>query len=275
MRGCTVTISPFSWKAKMDDAAFSQKQMQAHRARLQTTGHKPPKDFPTTWGQIHGFFDRLLPRLTDLPSAKLLVEQFIEFLEYTGMTEFNGFRPEHFRYFLLHDDDDARRWIRDQVGYFAAQVRASLYESTPFYEASDIGNLRLTDAYCWAAFGPRGNAYRKVTHQTISLASDGLRVFVNSELKAATDRLKHVLKQSNATFRTALQYLHAFELSSWSWRNAHSVRRAFTTTPPKYACILHCWMRPQATWRGPHSPKQSNGYLYLICEWSDSCRRRS
>jgi len=111
----------------------------------------------------------------------------------------------------LHDDDDARRWIRGQVGYFAAEVQASLYVSTPFYEAFDIGNLKLTDTYCWAAFGPRGKGYRKVTHQTISLASDGLRVFVNSELKSATDLLKRALKQSNATFRAALQELHAFE----------------------------------------------------------------
>lgn len=198
-------------ESKINDAAFSQRQMQAHLSRLQSTGHRPPKVVAKTWGQIHGFFESLLPRLKDVSSAKLLVEQFIEFLEYTGMTEFNGFRLEHFRYFLLHDDDDARRWIRNQVGYFAAQVQACLYESTSFYEASDIGNLRLTDAYCWAAFGPRGNAYRKVTHQTISLSSDGLRVFVNTELKAATDRLKRVMKPPSATFRTALQYLHAFE----------------------------------------------------------------
>ena len=198
-------------ESKIDDAAFSQRQMQAHLARLQSTGHKPPQIVTKTWSQIHGFFERLLPRLTDLSSAKLLVEQFIGFLEYSGMTEFTGFRLEHFRYFLFRDDNDARRWIREQVGYFATRVQAGLYESTPFYEATDIGNLKLTDAHCWAAFGPSGNAYRKVTHQTISLGPDGLRVFVNSELKSATDRLKTVLKESNVTFRTALQHLHRFE----------------------------------------------------------------
>lgn len=198
-------------ESKIDDAVFSQKQMQGHLARLQCTQQNPPIVLLKTWGQICSFFERLLPSLTEVPSAKLLVGQFVEFLEYTGMTEFDGFRLEHFRYFLLHDDDDARRWIRGQVGYFAAEVQASLYVSTPFYEAFDIGNLKLTDTYCWAAFGPRGKGYRKVTHQTISLASDGLRVFVNSELKSATDLLKRVLKQSNATFRAALQELHAFE----------------------------------------------------------------
>lgn len=198
-------------ESKINDAAFSPGQVQAHLARLKSIGHKSPRIVTKTWGQIHGFFERLLPSLTDTPSAKLLVEQFIEFLEYTGMSEFTGFRLEHFRYFLLHDDDDARRWIRDQVGYFATRVQAGLCDSALFYEAPDIGNLKLTDAYCWAAFGPRDRAYRKVTHQTISLASDGLRVFVNCELKAATDRFKRVLRQSATEFRAALQHLHAFE----------------------------------------------------------------
>jgi len=198
-------------ESKIDDAAFSQRQIQGHLARLQAAGRKEPERVGKTWGQIHGFFKRLSHDLADVPSAKLLVEQFIDFLEYSGMTEFTGFRLEHFRYFLLHDDDDARRWIRDQVGYFAAQLQAGLHESTPFYQAYDIGPLKLVDAYCWAAFGPTGKVYRNVTHQTISLSSDGLRVFVNSELKSATEKLKIVLKQANAAFRTALQLLHAFE----------------------------------------------------------------
>ena len=198
-------------ESKIDDSAFSRRQMQAHLALLKSPGSEPPKIVSKTWCQIHGFFERLLPRLMDASPAKLLVEQFVEYLEYIGMTEFTGFRLEHFHYFLLRDDDDARRWIRDQVRYFATRIQAGLCESTPFYEATDIGKLKLTDAYCWAAFGPRGNTYRKVTHQTISLASDGLRLFVNSETKAATDQLKSVLKQSNAVFLTTLQHLHAFE----------------------------------------------------------------
>jgi hypothetical protein len=47
-----------------------------------------------------------------------------------------------------------------------------------------------------------------VTHQTISLGSDGLRVFVNTELKPATEQLKRVLSRSGSELRTALQALH-------------------------------------------------------------------
>jgi hypothetical protein len=50
-----------------------------------------------------------------------------------------------------------------------------------------------------------------VTHQTASLGSDGLRVFVNTELKSATDRLKNVLMRSEPEFREALQHLHEFD----------------------------------------------------------------
>jgi hypothetical protein len=198
-------------ETKIDNAAFSLRQIQAHRARLHSTAHKSPREVLKTWGDIHGFFRDLLPKLTNASSAKLLVGQFIEYLEYTGMTEFNGFQIEHFRYFLLHDDDDARSWIRNQVDYFAALVQECLYQSIPFYESADVGNLRLADEACWAAFGPRGSTYRKVTHQTISLSSNGLRVFVNCELKMATDRLKRILKISDIEFRRTLQNLHSFE----------------------------------------------------------------
>jgi len=128
-------------ESKINDAAFSPGQVQAHLDRLKSIGQEPPTIVTKTWGQIHVFFERLLPRLTDERSAKLLVEQFIEFLEYTGMSEFTGFRLEHFRYFLLHDDDDARRWIRDQMGYFATRVQAGLCESAPSECVNDFETL--------------------------------------------------------------------------------------------------------------------------------------
>jgi hypothetical protein len=114
------------------------------------------------------------------------------------------------RYFHLHDDDDARRWVREQMESFASQVRKGLQAFAPFYEACDVGVLRLADSSCWVAFGPRPPEYRKVTHQTVSLRSNGLCVFANTEFKSATDRLKDVLLHSEAEFREALQHLHEF-----------------------------------------------------------------
>jgi hypothetical protein len=188
---------------------FSPEQMQAHLDYLRHDGYPPPRVVLTTWRQLHCIFGRLLllPELTGV--AKFLIEQFIQFLEYSAMSGFTGFRTEHFRYFLLHDDDDARRWIREQVDSFAGLVLASLKAAEPFYDSFDVGNLPAASSSCWVAFGPRD--YRKVTHQTISLASDGLRIFVNTELKPATDRLRRVVLRSESEVRSALQNLHAFE----------------------------------------------------------------
>jgi hypothetical protein len=203
---------------------FSPAQMQAHLARLRPSEGTKPKIILQTWGQIHGLFQSILANLKD-SSSRLLVKQFIQFLEYSGMTGFTGFRREHFDYFIQHDDDDARRWVREQVDSFAAHVLANLHEVAPFYEHYDVGNLKLADSYCWVAFGPRGKEkskdksawknkeYRKVTHQSVSLHSDGLRVFVNAETQPATDRVKTILGQSTdaVAFRTALKHLHKWE----------------------------------------------------------------
>lgn len=187
---------------------FSSDQMRAHLACLGAS--TPPRFVKRTWREIHSFFRTLLPQMTDA-SSRLLVSQFVQFLEYSAMAEFTGFQPDHFHYFLMHDDDDARRWVREQMQSFASQVRTSLQAFAPFYEDCDVGVLRLADSSCWAAFGPRPPEYRKVTHQTVSLHSDGLRVFANTELKSATDRLKNVLMHSESEFRRALQHLHEFD----------------------------------------------------------------
>jgi hypothetical protein len=97
---------------------FSPGQMEAHYRRLRPIEGAPPVIELTTWKRVHHLFCRLLPRVTDAAS-RLLVKQFIELLEYCGMSGFTGFRHEHFDYFLLHDDDAARRWILDQVEDFA------------------------------------------------------------------------------------------------------------------------------------------------------------
>jgi len=186
---------------------FSPPQMQSHLARLQSSENAAPQIVLMTWAEIHTFFHGLLSNLSQ--PASLLAQQFVEYLEYTGMTGFTGFRRDHFEYFLTHDDDDARRWVRAQLEDFAGQVRERLREFSSFYGTCDIGTLRLAQSAAWAAFGPSN--YREVTHQTMSLASDGLRVFVNAELKSATHRIKAVLKQAADAVRETLRELHAYE----------------------------------------------------------------
>ena len=106
-----------------------------------------------TWREIHTFVRNLLPGLTG--DSRLLVKQFTQFLEYSGMSGFTGFQREHFDYFLLHDDDDARRWVWDQVEDFAARVQTRLQkELGSFYESYHVGKSKASASHCWVAFGP-------------------------------------------------------------------------------------------------------------------------
>ena len=199
-------------ESKVGDSDFLPSQMESHRARLWQNGGKAPKVVKKTWQEIHRLFCDILPSLTDGSSTDLVVSQFIQFLEYSGMTDFNGFRPDHFDYFILHDDDDARRWVRDQVDGIAAEVKKRLRKVSSFYEAFHVGQLPLDRSDCWCGFGPEKGA-RKLTHQTMFLRSDGIAVAVNTELKPATERLKRVLRDSESAllFRKALKEQHKRE----------------------------------------------------------------
>lgn len=194
-------------ESKVHESDFSCEQMQSHLTRLEAVDSAPCHVVLRTWEQLHTLFRDLLPSLKR-ESSRLLVSQFIQFLEYSGMTGFTGFRREHFDYFLLHDDEDARRWVREQVGDLACQVLNSLHAIADFYQDYDVGELKSAHSYCWVAFGPRKRAYRAVTHQTLSIAADGIRVFINTETKPAADRLKNVLGRSPEVVQVALRNLH-------------------------------------------------------------------
>jgi hypothetical protein len=203
-------------ESKVNDADFSPRQMARHYAMLRTSGH-PPKVIPKTWREIHAFFRNLLLSLTDksrLGDSRLLGKQFTQFLEYSRMSGFTGFQRDHFDYFLLHDDDEARRWVRGQVEDFAARAQTELYKVDPFYQKSYVGVLKRNKASCWAAFGPEPfEECHKRAHQSISVGPNGLRMFVNVEGRDATKLLNDVLRHSRSSnqFRTALQELHAIE----------------------------------------------------------------
>jgi hypothetical protein len=178
------------------------------------------------------------------------------------MSGFSGFRREHFDYFLIHDDDDARRWLIEQARDLAGQLRDKLRPIAPFYEEYDVGKLHKGDAHCWVAFGPGKQKYRQMTHQTVSFWSDGLRVFVNAELKPATDRVKDVVARHASAFRKALLNLYAFEPFELilEERVKRQGRPANSTTFRSCRCIRRCWpRRAPVTWRGRHSPRPFAG----------------
>ena len=102
--------------------------------------------------------------------------------------------------------DDARRWVLEQVEDFASQAQANLHKLAPFYEYYESvplnGLIRTV--------GLLSGRARIVTHQSMSLEANGLKVFVNAELKPATDRLKSVVRRSGNILRDTLQDLHVY-----------------------------------------------------------------
>jgi hypothetical protein len=217
-------------ESKVGDNDFTPKHMQAHLSRLGSAEHVPPKIVLHTWRDVHSFFHKLLPSLTDASSC-LLVRQFVQFLEYNEMSGFTGFQRDHFDYFLLHDDEDARRWVLDQMNDFAARVQTELRKIDKFYELPHVGALPRSQSYCWVAFGPDPfEECKRFAHQTVAIGANGLRMFVNVDTKPANDRLKAAIFRPE--FLTALKKLHnraPFELVLQ--KSVREFPRPGTTTP--------------------------------------------
>lgn len=183
-------------------AALDPHQIQRHLHKLRVDALSPPRVIERSWAEVHRFFLDLHARLSGRDAW--LVQQWTQYLAWIGMAACTGFEQGIFDYFVAHDDDDTRLWVRDTVDAFAVQIVEALAHVDPFYAAYDLGTLRRADASCWVAFGPPAPVYRQWAHQTISLDASGLAVGVNVELKAATDRMKAALRRHRATFEHLL-----------------------------------------------------------------------
>jgi len=125
------------------------------------------------------------------------------------LAEFTGLEEEMFNFFVTHDDQDTRRWVRDTVQSFAEKIKAELNDFDSFYQAYDVGTLRSKGEECWVAFGPRKLEHRKWAHQTVSLRAYALDVFANVEMKPAIARLRKKIRQDKQAFREVIAKLPA------------------------------------------------------------------
>ena len=188
-------------ESKVGDASLEPNQIRCHFRKLQVDNWQKPRCQVRTWAEVHQFFDTLLPELKD--KNKFLVEQFIQYLEWKGMTDFTGFDEGMFEFFV-HDEKnaDTQKWIRDTMGFFAEKV---LYGSdglqafnANFYKSYHVGKFGSGDDHFWVAFGPE--KFKKVAHQTISIYDYGLDVFVNVELLPAVKKLKEKIRGERQKF---------------------------------------------------------------------------
>jgi hypothetical protein len=181
-----------------------------------------PKIF--TWIQIHKFFRNLSKDLIGMD--KWIVNQFTEYLEDIGMSEFSGFKPDIFDYFVNHDNDDKRAMVRSTASSFAEKVleKLKLDNIGSYYSECNAGYL--SDDHFWVAFFDKKADFRKgasrtITedgskleikkkeyfgnraHQTITGDALGLDIKVNVELKPAITKLRNKInaKENERRFR--------------------------------------------------------------------------
>lgn len=187
-------------ESKVGEGSLELNQMRCHFQKLENNKIKARYQ-KITWAEIHLFFSGLVPDLKD--KDKWIVEQFIEFLEWNGMSTFSGFEEWMFEYFIPDiKDADTKKQIRNTMGLFANKILddpnglKSLDAS--FYQIHHEGNFNTGDDHFWAAFGPPN--FKDVTHQTVALYDYGLDVFINVELLPVVNMLRKKLKVNKSLF---------------------------------------------------------------------------
>lgn len=190
-------------ETKVGDALLELNQMRCHFRKLQSDTGQPSRCQVRTWSDVHQFFVMLLYELKD--KNKWLVEQFTQYLEWKGMTEFTGFEEGVFDFFVHIDKDpDTKRWVRDIMGALAKKVLNGpngLHNfDSSFYREFHVGNFGVEDEHYWVAFGPGDPDFKQVAHQTISVYDYGLDVFVNVELLPAVRKLRKKLHSERRKF---------------------------------------------------------------------------
>jgi hypothetical protein len=121
-------------------------QMQCHYQKLKVDTKKNPRYEVRTWAEVHQFFAGILPELSG--KDEWIVKQFTKYMEWNSMTEFIGVEQGIFDYFVTHDDEDSRRWVRDTMHSFAKKIKTRLQAFNSFYQDYDMGTIRLEDTYC-------------------------------------------------------------------------------------------------------------------------------
>jgi len=191
-------------ESKVGDSNLDLNQLACHWHKL-----RPNRCVIRTWSEVHRFFVGLANGMADTKS-KWMVEQFTEYLELTGMTEFVGFKEEMFEFFVAAErDPEAQKWVRGAVDGLAEKVlngKDGLKTFDEWYSHKTVGNFAKGADHYWVAFGPE-KEFRNWAHQTLALFEQKLDIFVNVELLPAIKRLRK--KIENGEFRKVLCSLPA------------------------------------------------------------------
>ena len=173
-------------ESKVGDAPLERDQMQKHLWKLQVDAVHQPTCVQKTWADVRQFFAKLLPvsspELND--KDKWLIQQFTQYLEWNGMTQFTGFQEWMFEFLVrVEKDGSDKKLIHRTMEHFGDSIlRRGVRALDPsFYEACNVGNFSGEADHFWMSFGPAGGAtvHKWKAHQTVSLYDRGLAVLVN------------------------------------------------------------------------------------------------
>jgi hypothetical protein len=128
-----------------------------------------------TWIEVHKFFKKLSEELVGMD--KWIVNQFTEYLEDIGMSEFTGFEADVFDYFITHDDK--RAMVRSTASSFAEKVleKLKLDNIGSYYSDCNTGNL--SDDLFWVAFFDKKGDFRRRALRTTN--GDGLKLDIEKK----------------------------------------------------------------------------------------------
>jgi hypothetical protein len=185
-------------------------QLKEHYRKLADNSTVEPKYHEITWGEVHRFFRNEVRSSCNAvhQSDRFLLNEFMEYLDMCDFADFNGFDTDFFDYFFTHDNEEARGWVKNKIKAFAPLMLDDLQKIDGlFYQDYDQGVLQKGDNYAWVAFGPTEKKYRNLAHLTIRFDARGMDVFVNIELKDATDKFKKHLRLRPDALKQALETL--------------------------------------------------------------------
>jgi len=189
-------------------------QMKEHYRKLSSNSTIAPKSVEITWTDIQLFFKKEInfSKINGINEAdSFLIKQFKEYLDMCNLTDFNGFDADFFDYFFTHDDEESRIWVKKKINSFSSQISKKLSEiDSGFYQDYDQGRLKFKDSYgwyFWVAFGPKNRKYRKFAHLSMRFTSQGIQIFINLELKQATDSFKNKINQQPTELQHAIEDL--------------------------------------------------------------------
>jgi hypothetical protein len=176
---------------------------------------------PLLWDDLHSSFSNLLPRDTDISNTWLsvsgfLLAQFLEYLEFLGLSSFAGIRSEHFQILkkeieeVLPEERARLKWLQ---GTYSSAIKTAIEKKdiprlTKATEHVHLGKISRHEPVPWMSFSDQGKAANKTQapHFGSSLHADNVKVYVSCEGKKSYSRFLNVCsmapdKLANVTSR--------------------------------------------------------------------------